>query len=75
MVNDPATGGPGAVIFNVADEYLGSFLTDVLELLLPREPLRGLPRAAQLATRYLFALGRARLLPSVLGRTGRARRP
>src|SRR4051812_4294453 len=71
VVNDPATGGPGAFIFNVSHEYLGSFLTDVMELLLLVSLFAAFLALHNAATRYLFALGRARLLPSVLGRTGR----
>jgi len=75
VVNDPETGGPGAMIFNVAGEYLGSFLTDVLQLLLLVSLFAAFLALHNMATRYLFALGRARLLPSVLGRTSRRGAP
>jgi amino acid transporter len=71
VVNDPDTGGPGAFIFNVAHEYLGSFLTDVMQLLLLVSLFAAFLALHNMATRYLFALGRARLLPRALGRTGR----
>ena len=75
VVTDPETGGPGAMIFNVADEYLGSFLTDVLQLLLLVSLFAAFLALHNMATRYLFALGRARLLPSALGRTSRRGAP
>jgi amino acid transporter len=75
VVNDPETGGPGAMIFNVAGEYLGSFLTDVLQLLLLVSLFAAFLALHNMATRYLFALGRARLLPSALGRTSRRGAP
>jgi amino acid transporter len=71
VVNDPDTGGPGAMIFNVADEYLGSFLTDVLQLLLLVSLFAAFLALHNVATRYLYALGRVRLLPAALGRTSR----
>jgi amino acid transporter len=71
VVNDPDTGGPGAFIFNVAHKYLGSFLTDVMQVLLLVSLFAAFLALHNMATRYLYALGRARLLPSALGRTGR----
>ena len=68
-VTDPEGGGPGAMIFIVADEYLGSFLTDVLQILLLVSLFAAYLALHNIATRYLFALGRIRLLPSALGRT------
>ena len=75
VVNDPETGGPGAMIFNVADEFLGSFLTDVLQLLLLVSLFAAYLAIHNMATRYLFALGRVRLLPAALGRTSRRGAP
>jgi amino acid transporter len=68
-VTDPAGGGPGAMIFIVAEEYLGSFLTDVLQVLLLVSLFAAYLALHNMATRYLFALGRVRLLPQALGRT------
>jgi amino acid transporter len=70
VVNDPDTGGPGAFIFNVAHKYLGTFLTDVMQLLLLVSLFAAFLALHNMASRYLFALGRARLLPRALGRTG-----
>jgi amino acid transporter len=71
VVNDPEGGGPGAMIFIVAEEYLGAFLTDVLQLLLLVSLFAAYLALHNIATRYLFALGRVRLLPAALGRTSR----
>jgi amino acid transporter len=68
-ITDPQGGGPGAMIFIVADEYLGSLLTDVLQLLLLVSLFAAYLALHNMATRYLYALGRVRLLPQALGRT------
>jgi amino acid transporter len=75
VVNDPDTGGPGALVFNVGQEYLGSFLTDVMQVLLLVSLFAAFLALHNAATRYLFALGRARLLPAALGRTSAAGAP
>jgi amino acid transporter len=69
VVTDPEGGGPGAMIFIVAEEYLGSFLTDVMQILLLVSLFAAYLALHNIATRYLFALGRVRLLPQALGRT------
>lgn len=69
VANDPEAGGPGAYAINVSIEYLGTFLTDVLQILLLVSLSAAFLALHNVATRYLYALGRARLLPSALGRT------
>jgi amino acid transporter len=59
----------GDLVFSISRTYLGSFLTDVMMLLLVVSLFAALLALHNSATRYLFALGRARVLPAVLGRT------
>jgi amino acid transporter len=67
--NDPEAGGPGAYVFRIAGDQLGSFLLDVMQLLLVVSLFAALLALHNSSTRYLYALGRARLLPRALGRT------
>jgi amino acid transporter len=62
----------GDLVFSISHTYLGSFLTDVMMLLLVVSLFAALLALHNSATRYLFALGRARVLPAVLGRTNAA---
>ncbi len=62
----------GDLVFSISRTYLGPFLTDVMMLLLVVSLFAALLALHNSATRYLFALGRARVLPAVLGRTNAA---
>jgi amino acid transporter len=62
----------GDLVFSISQTYLGGFLTDVMMLLLVVSLFAALLALHNSATRYLFALGRARVLPAVLGRTNPA---
>ncbi|GAB3889833.1 APC family permease [Kibdelosporangium lantanae] len=59
----------GDLVLSISHDYLGTFLTDVMMLLLVVSLFAALLALHNSATRYLFALGRARVLPAVLGRT------
>ncbi|QWF84867.1 APC family permease [Amycolatopsis sp. CA-230715] len=59
----------GDLVFSIARTYLGDFLLDVMMLLLVVSLFAALLALHNSATRYLFALGRSRVLPGVLGRT------
>ncbi len=59
----------GDLVFSISQTYLGPFLTDVMMLLLVVSLFAALLALHNSATRYLFALGRARVLPHALGRT------
>ncbi|SFW77121.1 APC family permease [Amycolatopsis australiensis] len=62
----------GDLVFSISRAHLGSFLTDVMMLLLVVSLFAALLALHNSATRYLFALGRSRVLPAVLGRTNAA---
>lgn len=59
----------GDLIFSIAQQYLGGPLTTVMMILLLVSLFAAMLAFHNSATRYLYALGRARILPSVLSRT------
>ncbi|QTI87248.1 APC family permease [Streptomyces sp. AgN23] len=67
-VEATAAGDPGALIFTAADRYLGSWSGSLLSALVACSFLASAVSFHNMSTRYLFALGRSRLLPSSLAR-------
>ncbi|GAB2794945.1 APC family permease [Amycolatopsis magusensis] len=63
--------GAGDLVFTVSAEYLGSGLTEAMQLLLVVSLFAALLALHNSATRYLYALGRAGVLPRALARTRR----
>lgn len=61
----------GDLVFSVSAEYLGTALTDVMQLLLVVSLFAALLALHNSATRYLYALGRVGVLPARLARTRR----
>ena len=59
----------GDLIFSLSEQYLGGFLTRTMMILLLVSLFAALLAFHNAATRYLFALGRARVLPRALGAT------
>ncbi|WP_341728911.1 APC family permease [Brooklawnia sp.] len=59
----------GDLVFAIADAYLGPGYTFVMQLLLLVSLFAALLALHSSATRYLYALGRARVLPQWLSRT------
>ena len=59
----------GDLIFSLSQDYLGGFMTDVMTWLLLVSLFAAMLAFHNSATRYLFALGRARILPSTLANT------
>ena len=59
----------GDLIFSLAQTYLGSALTDVMMVLLLVSLFAAMLAFHNSATRYLYALGRAKVLPTVLAHT------
>ena len=64
-----------AVIFSVADEYVGSWLADVMSWLVLSSLFAGLLAFQNSAARYFFSMGRAGVLPRVLDRVNHAGAP
>jgi len=60
----------GDLIFSLSQQYLGGPLTTVMMILLLVSLFAAMLAFHNSATRYLFALGRARVLPRALARTG-----
>jgi amino acid transporter len=60
---------PAAVLFAVADQYVGSWLATLMGWLVLSSLFAGLLAFQNSAARYFFAMGRARVLPGLLART------
>lgn len=60
---------PTQVLFNVADEYVGSWLPSVMRILLLTSMFACVLAFHNSATRYFFAMSRSDLLPKAIGRT------
>jgi amino acid transporter len=59
----------GELLFDIAGEYAGPVVADVMGLLLCTSVLASALAVHNVATRYAFALGREHLLPRALGRS------
>jgi amino acid transporter len=59
----------GDLIFSLAQQYLGTAMRDIMMVLLLVSLFAAMLAFHNSATRYLYALGRAKVLPSVLART------
>jgi amino acid transporter len=66
---------PAAVLFGVADQYVGSWLSTIMSWLVLSSLFAGLLAFQNSAARYFFAMGRARVLPAALDRTNRSGAP
>lgn len=60
----------GDLLFSLAEEYVGAPFLTVMLILLLVSLFAAMLAFHNSATRYLYALGRARILPHVLARTG-----
>lgn len=60
----------GDLVFSLADKYLGHFMMDVMMWLLLVSLFAALLAFHNSSSRYIFSLGRARVLPGVLSKTG-----
>ncbi|HWU21518.1 MAG TPA: APC family permease [Nocardioides sp.] len=65
----------GDLVFSVAQGYIGTFLTNTMQWLLLVSLFAAMLAFHNSASRYLFSLGRARILPKVLATTGRRGSP
>jgi len=66
---------PAAVLFSVARQYVGGWMAAAMGVLVLSSLFAGLLAFQNSASRYLFALGRARALPAALGRVNRLGAP
>jgi len=63
------SGDPSTLVFGINQAYLGSFLTDAMQVLIVTSFIAGVLALHNCGSRYLFALGRDGLLPRSLSRT------
>jgi amino acid transporter len=66
---------PAAVVFTVAERYVGSWLSTLMSWLVLSSLFAGLLAFQNSAARYFFAMGRAGVLPRGLDRTNRPGAP
>lgn len=66
---------PAAVIYSVADQYVGHWLSDLMSWLVLSSLFAGLLAFQNSASRYFFSMGRAGVLPRVLDRVNRRGAP
>jgi amino acid transporter len=59
----------GDLIFSLSERYLGSTMTIIMQILLLVSLFAAMLAFHNSATRYLYSLGRAKVLPSALART------
>lgn len=59
---------PAQLLFHVADVYVGSWLQDLMKVLLVTSSFACVLAFHNSATRYMFAMGRSELIPKVFGR-------
>jgi len=66
---------PAAVLFGLTDEYVGTWLTLLFSWIVLTSLFAALLAFQNSASRYLFAMGRAGVLPKVLDRTNSRQSP
>ncbi len=66
---------PAAVLFSVADEYVGGWLASMMSWLVLSSLFAGLLAFQNSAARYFFAMGRSGVLPKALGGVNKAGSP
>ncbi|SDW91109.1 Amino acid transporter [Arthrobacter sp. cf158] len=68
-VVDIAGGSPGTLVFDSTSQYLGSTALTIMEMLVVTSSLATVVSFHNATSRYLYALGRERVLPFWLGRS------
>lgn len=66
---------PAAVLFSLAGDYVGPWMATVMSILVLSSLFAGLLAFQNAASRYLFAMGRAGVLPGALNTTNRRGAP
>lgn len=66
---------PANVLFSLANEYVGSGIVDLMKILVLTSLFAGLLAFQNAVGRYLFAMGRAGVMPSMFARTNKSGAP
>jgi amino acid transporter len=66
---------PAGVLFSLTDQYVGSWMTQVMSVLVLSSLFAGLLAFQNATSRYFFALGRGGVLPKRFGMTNKAGAP
>lgn len=62
------SGDLSTVVFDVNTQYVGGVMTDLMQVLVVTSFIAGVLALQNAGSRYLFSMGRDRLLPTALGR-------
>ena len=65
---DPVLSNPALVLFNLADKYVGTWMSQVMSWLVVSSLFAGLLAFQNAASRYFFAMGRGGVLPAAFGK-------
>lgn len=74
-VNDVPLADPAAVLFSLADHYVGPWMVTVMSWLVVSSLFAGLLAFQNATARYFFAMGRGGILPKRMGQTNKAGAP
>jgi amino acid transporter len=74
-VDGTVLANPAAVLFAVAEQYVGTWIVDVMSWLVISSLFAGLLAFQNSAARYFYAMGRADVLPRALDRVNRRGAP
>ncbi|NMO93939.1 APC family permease [Actinomycetospora sp. TBRC 11914] len=74
-VSDQLNGVFASAFYPLSDRFVGGWLTVIIEILAVTSSFACAMAFYNTSSRYLFALGRERVLPRVLGRTSKHRSP
>ncbi len=74
-LGDVPLADPAAVLFSVADEYVGGWLATTMSWLVLSSLFAGLLAFQNSAARYFYAMGRAGVLPKALGGVNKSGAP
>ncbi|HLP24026.1 MAG TPA: APC family permease [Microbacteriaceae bacterium] len=74
-VEDVPLANPAAVLFSLSDQFVGPWLTHIMEWLVVSSLFAGLLAFQNATSRYFFAMGRGGILPASFGRVNTAGAP
>ena len=74
-IDEVPLANPAGVLFSLADQYVGTWMSQVMSVLVISSLFAGLLAFQNATSRYFFALGRGGVLPQRFGTTNKAGAP
>lgn len=74
-VDEVPLANPAGVLFSLTEQYVGSWLVDIMGILVISSLFAGLLAFQNATSRYFFALGRGGVLPTTFGKTNKSGAP